>query len=281
LDDFEPLDRTAAARTKSPPADRAAVLGGGDGGGGGGEAAAAVDVPVGVAGVKEMRRSTPAPFVYDTHGRKVLREVWEARRAEAAAAKRADADARHALERESSERAHGDGGGQPPAVPARHAAKAPTACGELRGPLRAAYDDFVATKQAQVAAAKEAAATLRGSRLAWLGAAFEEAVHNGGGAGGSGAGDAAVAVQWPLYACAEGLGDVVVTVEARTAWSSTSAPAASAYSRHDPQVYAKCAASVRLAVAQKLAGRGLRYVHAKARAEASFICFPRRARAPP
>jgi len=35
------------------------------------EDSAPVDAPVGVAGVKEMRRSMPSPYVYDTHGHKV------------------------------------------------------------------------------------------------------------------------------------------------------------------------------------------------------------------
>jgi len=45
---------------------------GGAGGEDGKGGAPAADVPVGVTGVKEMRRSMPSPYVYDTHGHKVL-----------------------------------------------------------------------------------------------------------------------------------------------------------------------------------------------------------------
>lgn len=123
-----------------------------------------------------------------------------------------------------------------------------------------AYDDFVEAKKAQVEAVKEATATLKTSRMAWLGAAYEAALHNNncnlGSPSKRQASDSSSpsAVHWPLYACLEGVGDVVVTAEAKTCWTT----AKSVYSRHDPAAYARCATSLRTAVAQKLANYGLR-----------------------
>jgi len=189
---------------------------------------------------------------------KVLREVWEARRAEEANKKRAAKEAQQQQRGSGSSSDDKHGGLRQQG----HTPRPPTACGELTGHLKVAYDEFVVAKKAQVEAVKEAAATLKTSRMAWLGAAYEAALHNNNCNLGSPSrrqqsdSSSPAAVQWPLYACLEGEGDVVVTVEARTSWTT----AKSVYSRHDPAAYARCATTLRTAVAQKLANFGLRFV---------------------